>query len=45
MKNFTPEMMLARFFDDTVLFVYSKNIFGKYVKGSAAILAARITKE
>lgn len=45
MKNFTPEMMLARFFDDAVLFVYSKNILGKCGKGSAAILAARITKE
>jgi hypothetical protein len=45
MNNLTPEMLLARFFDDAVLSVYSKNVLGKSGKGSAAILAARITKE
>mmetsp|Transcript_667 Transcript_667/g.796 ORF Transcript_667/g.796 Transcript_667/m.796 type:complete len:311 (-) Transcript_667:87-1019(-) len=45
MNNLTAEMLLARFFDTSVLSAYSINIIGKSGKGSSATLAARIAKE
>lgn len=45
MNNLTAEMLLARFFDDSVLSHYCKEVLEKSGKGSCATLAARISKE
>lgn len=45
MNNLSAEMLLARFFDDSVLSQYSIKVLNKSGKGSAATLAARIAKE
>jgi hypothetical protein len=45
MNNLTAEMLLARFFDASVLSHYSQEVLVKSGKGSAATLAARIAKE
>jgi hypothetical protein len=45
MNNVTAEMLLARFFDESVLSHYSKDVLEKSGKGSAATLAERIAKE
>jgi hypothetical protein len=45
MNNLSAEMLLARFFDKSVLSVYSQNILKKSGKGSALQLSARIAKE
>ena len=45
MNRLTAEMLLAQFFDASVLSVYSKSVLEKSGKGSAATLAARIARE
>jgi len=45
MNNLSSEMLMARFFDTTVLSVYSEKVLNKSGKGSTATLAARISKE
>jgi len=45
MNNLTAEMLLARFFDKSILSQYSQRVLSKSGKGSVATLAARITKE
>ena len=44
-NSLSHEMMLARFFDASVLGIYCKEQLGKSGKGSAATLAARIARE
>ena len=44
-NNLSAEMLLARFFDASILSEYSQTILGKSGKGSEATLAARISRE
>ena len=44
-NNISAEMLLARFFDKSVLSEYSEKKLGKSGKGSVATLAARIARE
>jgi hypothetical protein len=45
MNQLSAEMLLARFFDATLLGTYCEKKLGKSAKGSAVILAARIARE
>ena len=44
-NNLTAEMLLARFFDESVLGQYCHACLNKSAKGSSAILASRIARE
>lgn len=44
MNQFTAEMLLGNFFDETVLAKYAVDVLGKSGKGKAATLSARIVK-
>ena len=45
MNHISAEMLLARFFDESILSIYAERVLHKSGKGSALTLAARIAKE